>query len=153
MQRFQLVKAKPKSRTVIVRQMGNPQFDYHINVSDLSCRCTKSQSVCQHLLYYLTCGGFPEELIPFLRVPSIRSKIREGNLVTPDDIMNVCKEYLFDDSGGCCVCTSAFIPEGKSVPFRLEDSFYMCPSCSNILHIKCYRSWGKGCPSCRYGPS
>lgn len=153
--RYQLIESnKGKNKSVIVKELGNPSFQYPINIKELKCKCSEKPLIgfCRHIDFYLLTKGIHHDIIPFLKVPALRNTIKEKNM-SVEDMVEECKKYLFDDDYGCSICLQSFIAPGESLPEKITDKFYVCPNCENIFHRKCQQQWNNGCAQCRRGTS
>lgn len=144
---LQLIERKKK---VIVRRLGHPVFDYPINTAQLSCACSRNK-MCEHVLFYLRHKGVRASVIPYLKIPHIRNKIREERITDGSAINQLCLDFLRNEDDGCRICLHSFLDPDEPVPKSVEEKFHMCIQCRNIVHLGCHHSWNKGCTICMRG--
>ncbi len=145
--KFELIERKKDK--VIVRQIGNPCFDYPVNTRTLSCPCSKH--ICEHVQYYLQCKGVSTYVVSYLKIPTIREHIRSDGITDGAVINQACLDFLYDDEQCCSICLASFLEPGQKLPRQPEELFHICKTCSNIFHQHCFLGWDKGCPVCRKG--
>lgn len=136
-----------KNGKVVVRQAGNPCFDYIINTKTLSCPC--SNDICIHIQFYLSCKHISKSIMPYLKVPFIKNKIRA--LERNDIINQICYDFLHSEEHTCPICIESFLSPVQSIPVYYDTIFHICKICNNIFHLKCFLDWNKGCPICKKG--
>jgi len=147
---FQLIERNLNK--VIVRQPGNPRFDFCINTNTLTCACSPRKSdICKHLEFYFNYKGVSPYIIPYLKIPEIRNKIRDGKIKDGATINQICRDFLYDEEGECSICLSSLLSSEDKIPRHMQELFHMCGKCNNIVHQHCNLSWGKGCVICKKG--
>lgn len=142
---MKLIQSKNK---VTIKEYGSFEFSVNIDINKLTCPCNGSSlKICDHIVFYLQTIGVHVHFRCYLRVPYIRTAIRELNKVTGDAINQICIRFLRRDE--CVICWHELLkPELQIIP---KDYFHQCSQCSHLFHTSCYRRWGKGCPCCMKG--